>query len=58
MSREDAEKLCKVLATADGGCSHCVDAICVVASETFPEWTWVRKDGGKDWDTVIVKEAA
>lgn len=38
MNRESAEKLAFIIGHADGGCQNCVEDLCRIASEQFPEW--------------------
>lgn len=42
MTREEAEKVAAIFATADGGCADCVHALAKVARKAFPGFPWVE----------------
>lgn len=44
MTREEAERLAKVLATADGGCPVCVHSICEKANDAQLGWWFFFKE--------------
>jgi hypothetical protein len=38
MNRKEAEKVVRILLTADGGCEYCVSSLLKLFSENFPEF--------------------
>lgn len=59
MTREEAEKIAAVIATADGGCGPCVSSLCELMSKAFPAFEWAigEADRYPDQD-VVVRDAA
>lgn len=39
MKKEEAEKILKILFTADGGCEYCVESLLRLFCEKFPEFS-------------------
>lgn len=54
MTKDEAEKIAAIIATADHGCSACADDLAMKMTEAFPkfEWRWVHDEG-----TVVVRPA-
>ena len=40
MTLKDAEKVAKIIATADGGCGPCVTGLAYECEEAWPEFEW------------------
>lgn len=62
MTDEEATKLAFVFGHADSGCSTCVEILCDLANETFPEFRWTVESGisrdseGFDYVNVSVQK--
>jgi hypothetical protein len=54
MTLEEAEKLCRIAETADGGCHVCVRVIVEELNEAFPQFQWAMPH--KDQTQVMVWE--
>ncbi len=44
MKKEDAEKVLKIMKTADGGCIYCVSRLFNLFIHEFPEFTELAED--------------
>lgn len=41
LTREDAEKVARLIGYADGGCYYCAANLAEIAEKVFPEWRFV-----------------
>lgn len=48
MTKEEAEKVGKIVARADGGCSVCVSALIKRLNEAFPDFVWTYNENAPE----------
>lgn len=57
MTEREAQQVAAILATADGGCSNCVERLVELMRRRFPGFSWTY-DGIDGDGTIVVKETA
>ena len=56
MTLEEARKVAKIIAKADGGCSSCVGSLADGMAKMFPEFKWTMPDDDewyRDYEVVV-----
>ena len=59
MTRTEAERVAKIIGTADNACGSCVGGLVGLANAAFPDWAWKLAPGDQqveyytdDWTLV------
>ena len=52
MTHEEATAVARAVAFADGGCGHCVDALCARLNEGDLGWIFALSEDGGDGEVV------
>ena len=53
MTGRDAKKVATIIGTADGGCSHCAEALAEKMQALFPEHDWMELMVVRDGDDAM-----
>lgn len=56
MTKEEAEKILKILFTADGGCEYCVSSLLKLFSKKFPEYKKLAEEAFKKKFDIELEE--
>ena len=61
MTIQEAEKIARIIVTADGGCRVCVQELASEMQEMFPEFEWIFdkrgfETGGDGYERLTVRK--